>query len=88
MFVPVLQYLYVSRIRNEKYAYVPQVFPAFKGWTDTLIRERQKNEATDGSFGLGEIVAFVEDNEVNSGQSFLFQLKRQRAFILTYSMVA
>uniref|UniRef100_A0A175YEJ4 Uncharacterized protein n=1 Tax=Daucus carota subsp. sativus TaxID=79200 RepID=A0A175YEJ4_DAUCS len=39
------------------------MFPSCKGWTYTLIRERQKIEETEGTFGLGEIMAPVEDNE-------------------------
>ncbi|WOG92214.1 hypothetical protein DCAR_0311477 [Daucus carota subsp. sativus] len=72
--LPFLTYLYLSKVRNHKYVHVPPVFPAFKGWTDLLIKERQKIELAEGSFGVGEIVHLpgeeeeVADRVDNSGE--------------------
>lgn len=53
-------------MRNIKYVYVPPAFPSYRGWSDTLINERQKIEIMEGSFGEGEIVPLSGEIEVNS----------------------
>ncbi|KAL1802599.1 hypothetical protein ACET3Z_031246 [Daucus carota] len=78
--LPFLIFLYLSKVRNSNYAHVPAAFPSHIGWTDKLIREREKNEVVDGSFGVGEIVELVVGNE-DKGVEIMIQ----NAMVNTYT---
>ncbi|WOH00546.1 hypothetical protein DCAR_0519912 [Daucus carota subsp. sativus] len=54
--IRVLEYLYVSAVKNEGTTYAHLTFPIFKAWSDLLLRERQAHEAKTNSFGKGVII--------------------------------
>lgn len=58
--LPLLIYLYASSVRNMATVYAPITFPAYIGWSDTLLRERQKYEENSKSFGVGKIVKLLD----------------------------
>ena len=51
-----MQYLYVSRVVNKETTRVPLKTPAYYGWSDMLLKERQNYELKNSCFGYGEIL--------------------------------
>ncbi|KAL1802657.1 hypothetical protein ACET3Z_031304 [Daucus carota] len=64
--LPFLIYLYVSKVCSDGTTYIAPTYPAYRGWSDRLVRERQKYEATNGSFGLGKLVDLKDKTEGKS----------------------
>ncbi|WOH11498.1 hypothetical protein DCAR_0830985 [Daucus carota subsp. sativus] len=54
--LPFLIYLYVSRVVNKETTRVPLKTPAYYGWSDMLLKERQNYELKNSCFGYGEIL--------------------------------
>lgn len=59
-----MQYLYVSKVRNPGTVYILPSYPAYKGWSDRLLRERQKYDATHDCFGVGNLVTLKDKPDV------------------------
>lgn len=53
-----VQYLYVSKVKSRGTTFIQANYPTFRGWSDMLLRERQKYDLKQKSFGEGEIVKF------------------------------
>ena len=54
MFI-MMQLVYVDRVVNMRSRDVRRTFPTLIGWSDQLIRNREKFEMKKGSFGIGNI---------------------------------
>ncbi|KAK1396384.1 hypothetical protein POM88_006247 [Heracleum sosnowskyi] len=65
--LPFLIYLYVSKVQNKSTTSAPKTFPAYRGWSDMLLRERQKNDLDHGSFGDGELVKLLKRSGEGNG---------------------
>lgn len=55
-----MQYLYVGIVRNIGTTFVRTSYPTYRGWSDMLLRERQKYDLKKKCFGIGEIVQFAD----------------------------
>lgn len=60
-----LQYLYVSKVRNNGTTFISTNYPTYREWSDMLLRERQKYDSNEKCFGKWELVNFDDVQEVN-----------------------
>ncbi|KAK1396434.1 hypothetical protein POM88_006297 [Heracleum sosnowskyi] len=56
--LPFLIYLYVSKVKKKGITFVATSYPTYRGWSDMLLRERQKYDLKKECFGEGELVKF------------------------------
>lgn len=53
-----VQYLYVSKCKNRGTTFIQTNYPTVRGWSDMLLRERQKYDSKQNCFGEDEMVKF------------------------------
>ncbi|KAK1374704.1 hypothetical protein POM88_030897 [Heracleum sosnowskyi] len=58
--LPFLICLYVSKVQKEGTTFVHTNYPTYRGWSDMLLRERQKYDKNKNCFGEGVIVKFCD----------------------------
>ncbi|KAK1363410.1 hypothetical protein POM88_038971 [Heracleum sosnowskyi] len=63
-----LMYLYVCKVRNKNTTRVPRAYPAYRAWSDMLVRERQKYDVDKGCFGEGKLLKLLDRTPVGENE--------------------